>query len=213
MNKMGKVLFLIAATILALSSSLMIESTYSQSTTKPSTPEFALAIATQNENYTVIEVVIKNQPYTNKEIDRIRTGIKLFYNIQIKENESNQWTSISYEDLVGWLEQSSSDITIYHYVKNSTSASHKIDFRVQAMNGTFYFLLTGERPSGYSPIFTGKTSDWSESKSISIPEMAEISPSPTVPECSFVVILSLLLVLPLLMVVVKSKLQLSSAIS
>lgn len=205
MNKMGKALFLILVMILASSSLLMVESTYFQSTTKPSTPEFTLAFTKQNENYTVIEVVIKNQIYTTAEIDRIRTGIRLFYNIQIKEYESDQWTSISYEDLVGWLEQSSSDITIYHYVKNSTLISPKIDFRVQAMNGTFYFLLTGERPSGYSPIFTGETSDWSESQSIIIPEIAEISPSPTVPECSFVVILSFLVIMTMLIVVVKSK--------
>ncbi len=72
--------------------------------------------------------------------------------------------------MVGWLKQSSSDIMSYAYTVNSSSTSCQIDFRVQAMLGSFYYNLTGEPPSGYSPVFTGETSDWSNTQSITIPD-------------------------------------------
>ena len=101
---MGKCAALMLIAMLAASSLIMVESACSQSTPKPSVPEFTVKFV--NASYTVIttnpytglsetkltsnnsiEVTIKNQPFDYP-------GYQIYYNIRVKPHFADNWTEI-----------------------------------------------------------------------------------------------------------------------
>ena len=80
------------------------------------------------------------------------------------------------------------------------------DFQVEAMVG---YIADSGPFSDRSPreYFEGETSGWTNTQSITIGETsASISPSPTVPEFPFATVLSLFVLIPLIIVLVKKRL-------
>ena len=175
----------------------------------------------QVTNETVV-FTIRNQPFAPYE-DTNGNYIGFYFNFRYKGHYETQW---SYEPFNpdgksvyaagGWAfgpfphyAQSSSDYTTFtfklhkfiEYSSESTSDG-QLDFQVQAQIGNI-FPSEGVSPSlGSYYNFTGQTSDWSSTHTITIGENSNTpSPSPTVPEFPITAVLSLLIVLPLLVTV------------
>jgi hypothetical protein len=161
-----------------------------------------------NQGYHVvnktIEIKIKNQPF-EPFYNANGQAINLYYNIRIKGYFERNWTEV-YRPVYGFpLQSTDSDYTVFSYtwveqgetqvgswmitLRNGAQA----DFQVEAMIG---YIADSGPFSDRSPreYFEGKTSGWSNTQSITIGEVsASISPFPSVPEFSWLVIVPLLL--------------------
>jgi hypothetical protein len=141
------------------------------------------------ENRT-IEVAIKNQPFVSY-IDN-STGapwnITLFYNVRMRGLYADNWTTV-YNPGLGYPTQSNSDHTVISYsldenvypLWHNLQQGGQIAFQVQALIG---YVHRGYNPNATDPfqmlpwIFTGETSDWSNTQTITISESQTPSPSP-----------------------------------
>jgi hypothetical protein len=213
------------AVILAISILAVIVSGSAQTIPKPSVPQFNVKFvdASYNvapsssinpytgQNITVdgyhvenrtIELIIKNQPFTSY----IQNGenISFYYNVRWRGHYETNWTNVYTVDNY-FTSESKSDFTTLVYLVDSNCPpfwDHLVnggtaDFQVQAMIG--YIGRTVGFASWY---FSGETSDWSSTQTITIDESSVF---PSVPEFSITAILSLLVVLPLIAIVLMRK--------
>jgi hypothetical protein len=152
-----------------------------------------------------IEVRIKNQPFNPYE-DENGNYIRLYYSIRMKGHFGNSWwypdhgssrkvdsagASVNY---VGAYPDSENTVIEYGLVGNNgttsllnldISAGGQADFQVEAFTG--YSTAVEVPPDGtpwgihptYYYIFTGETSDWSETKTITIPASTSSPPDQT----------------------------------
>jgi len=150
------------------------------------------------ENKTV-EFSIKNQAFTPYTIaynssDPYNTGqtVSLMYNIRMKESSENNWTTYITHLSDGYLQQSDSNPTIASYQLDplfplGIPYGSQIDFQVQALIGYVH-----RYPILNSWTFNGTESDWSPTQTLTIPASSvSPSPTPTVPELSWLTILPL----------------------
>lgn len=212
------------AAILAVSSLIMVESASAQSIPTPAVPEFTLTlISSPPDSHFVnktIELAIKNQPSFPKN--------GFFYNVRIRINDDN-WGPL-YPNNNSVPNQSDGEYTIlsyssgylgveyqYHlgYKVENLTADDKIDFQVQAMVGSIHRVFNPNATNQlemYPYIFSGGTSDWSNTQTITIPATPTIlsltpTPTPTVPELSWLVIVPLLLSLLSIAMVLRHRKQ------
>ena len=164
-----------------------------------------------------IDIIIKNQLFTSTKLsDGNVTG--LFYSVRSKGH---------YIDWIDNVQQGpsplhiptteSADTVITIMLDNSVwdINSGEMDFQVQAEKGFWVF-----DQSRFSSMFYGigenTFSGWSPTKTVNIPASyvsptqrpnttSSPNPSPTVPEYSFLPILSLLIVIPLIMIIVRKR--------
>jgi hypothetical protein len=176
-------LFLILIIAVPTLSLILIEPANAQ-TSKPAAPEFSLK--TVDTGTKAIELTIKNQPF-EPYTDNDDQTVSLYYNVHFKLHDVESWTAMYYCGDV-FPTHSNSDIKLvyplqmsddsssyyllkekagYYYFLVEVPFSGQIDFRVQAMEGQ----LT-------SASFTGQTSDWSNTQTITIQETSP-SPNPT----------------------------------
>jgi hypothetical protein len=229
---MSKRVALLLIPILALTSLIVIESVFAQSTTKPSVPEFTVKYVDSShdvpprydfdpytgENVVVepgyhvqektIEVVIENQPFTSYE-DANGNVIRLYYSIRIKGSFGDSWWYPDYSDYTQVDAEGErvnyagadvgSDFTVIAYGlvgNNGTRAllnldisdGGKADFQVQAfigyktrVNDTYVPGIPVGDPTDPIPhhyVFTGETSNWSSTQTITIDEGQTATPSP-----------------------------------
>jgi hypothetical protein len=132
-----------------------------------------------------IEVIIKNQPFTPYE-DSNGNYIDLYYNVSSKGHYENNWyyyppylrqlpiialdndyTVLSFGLDVYYNDQ-------YAFWLGDISAGGQVDFQVQALVGYYTYPLY-DRTLEYN-VFTGETSDWSNTQTLTIPTS---TPSPT----------------------------------
>lgn len=138
---------------------------------------------------TSIEVKIKNQPFTPYEIQDSYGNnwtINFFYNIRIKGHFSENWIEL-YNPSDGYLTQSDSQYTIISYVWGGDAdtimgtkmiklpAGGQVDFQVEAMIG---YVSRSGNPPWYPWVFTGETSGWSNTQTITIGESQTPTTSP-----------------------------------
>ena len=129
-----------------------------------------------------IEVRIKNQPFTPYEIQENENNwtINFFYNIRIKGHFSEDWIEL-YGASDGYPHQwSDSDYTVLSYLLGGDAdtvlgtkmiklpAGGQVDFQVEAMIGYVHREISIPVP-GTGWVFTGETSGWSETRTITIP--------------------------------------------
>ena len=202
MGNIGKQFWLLLVVSLAVSSLMMVKSAFAQSNSKPSIPEFtAKLISSPPESQSVnrtIDLSIKNQPSIS------------FYNIRMRVNDAN-WNFL-YPNNNSVPNQSDGEYTIlsfrsgylgvedqYHlgYKVENLTAGDKIDFQVQAMNGSIHRVFNPNATNQlemYPYVFTGETSDWSNTQTITITATSisvSPSPTPTVPEFPLLAIIAL----------------------
>jgi hypothetical protein len=225
-NGMSKGFALIFILIMAISSlSLMlVKSANAQTVPKPSVSEFTakyvdrsytVPASTTIDQYTgqkvtnpsyyvenrTLEIAIKNQPFTPY-VDN-STGaqwkITLMYQIRTRGHFAQNWTNLYFVD-DGFLPASNSDYTTVSYSLGEGSpwgnlqANAQVDFQVEAMVGYV------SRGIGFASwYFSGETSDWSSTQTVTIPTNS-VSPTPTttVPEFPTLIILPLFAVATLL---------------
>jgi hypothetical protein len=186
---------------------MMVESANAQSIPKPSVPEFTakyvdrsfiVPASTSIDPYTgqnvthpsyfvenrTLELDIKNQPFTPYTIDN-STGspwnTTLMYNVQTKGHFAVNWT-VLYSVDNGFFPASSSHYTTVSYTINerpvfgNLQPNSQVDFQVEAFIG--YVSRTIGFASWY---FTGESSGWSSTQTITIPavSVSTSTPSPT----------------------------------
>jgi hypothetical protein len=163
MGNTRKGFFLLLVVVLAVSSLIMVESTFAfaQSIPKPSVPEFTLKYVEQSyykqPTYTIdpytgkqiveneggyinknsIEIKIKNQPF-NSYKDASGNYTALYYNVRYKGHYEDQWRTYPLSSASGYWEASKSDYTLVsfpHTQLGRFTPGGTMDFQVQALFG------------------------------------------------------------------------------
>jgi hypothetical protein len=226
---------LVLAAILAFSCILMVESTSGQPVPNPpnftlkyvdnsydvpatsasaTDPYTGKTVTTTTPGYHVenksIELTITNQPFTPYS-ESEGNLIKLFYNVRYKGHFGNEldWINPFYvpvrNGIYGFTKQnpqSNSEYTLIS-VPSEFRVGDVIDFQVQTMEGFHTPWEPLPVPSGTSQ-FTGTASDWSSTQTITIPADS-VSPSPTVPEFSWLTTLPLLILILSFVVLIRKR--------
>lgn len=200
--------------ILALLSPYLIGVTIAQSIAMPSAPEFTVKIVSSpyvvpetnstdpytgqvtiypsyiNENKSIV-VTVRNQPFASTQLPD-GNWTKLYYNIRYEGHFTrDDWTYYPLASQDGYINASKSEYTVIPiptYQLHATYANGtQFDFQVQALIGHDY--------ANYSSgnVFTGEYGDWSPSVILVFGEPLNVSPtpSPTVPELSWLAVLLL----------------------
>jgi hypothetical protein len=221
MAKIGKCLFLFFVVVLLASSLLMVKPAYAQTISKPSVPKFTIQTQSQN-NTTTITLTIINQPFDAA--SQYPNGF--FYNVAISVDGKNWSNLYQVEDATDWYpEQSNSSTTVLTYVAGETMyypmnadqrvagqrvgvipESGEVAFQVQAMIG---HRDRGAFENGFMPyVLVGEKSDWSNAQTITLGQSpTSPSPSPTVPEFSWLAILSILFASSFVLIILRKGLQ------
>lgn len=155
--------------------------------------------------YSTVNIVIKNQPFSNQ-----TNYDHFYYTIRIKPHNypDSYWHELFYAGVDGFPIQTQSDYTV---IPLSVEGSHPnggtiptgatTDIQVEAMIGHIGRNNT-MIPYPYPYVFFGETSGWSDTQTATLPSKIPFSasdnqptPSPSVPELSFLEVIPLLLLL------------------
>ena len=177
---MSRSLALLLITILLLSSLVMVSSAFAQSIPTPSVPEFTVEYVSGT-----VEVRIKNQPFVDYYDADLGNTIFFYYNIHVKRHTSVNWGEL-YNPSDGFLHQDDlSDYTNVSYSSGrwgyetvSFPSGTQVDFQVEAMIGYTHRQVSGGMIVPW--VFTGETSGWSETQTITIGENQTPTPSPEI---------------------------------
>jgi hypothetical protein len=192
-----------------------------------------------------IELSIKNQPFTSY-YDSNGYPIKLYYHIRVKGHFTNDWYYLPNNNAKAYFTADNSPYTtrIFSYNGNEIfygsgasfayPSSGKLDFQVEAFIGHLnvtdeefiqHLNATHINPSARADDFiieyVGQSSNWSNTKTITIPDgpgsistspNPTLSPTPTIPELPILVILPLFVAIPLITTVLLRKNHLSKGL-
>lgn len=201
---MSKHVVLLLIIMLALSSLIIVETTFAQSITKPAIPEFTLkyidhsydvAATYSIDPYTgqnithpgyhvenrTIDITIENQPLTSTVNG---TTYQLYYNVRQKGSFEDNWTETHWTeyDPGSLVPQSNSQNTVISIQTQSYPINASLDFQIQALLGGYY----QHKPQ--SPFIAAVTffgvpaageSKWSNTQTIIIPDFTKSTSSPT----------------------------------
>ncbi len=165
-----------------------------------------------------IEVTVKNQPFTPYN-DSNGNYIGLYYNFRYKGHYGTQWTYFPFNpDGVTATPWNGMIISrgVFPYFTQSEAANTTFifgvhegqeDFEVQAQIGHIADVGGGTVSLGSYYKFTGVSSDWSPTQTVTILESNNPTPtlSPTVPELSWLAIVPLLLLVFAVAVVISHR--------
>ncbi len=218
--------------IMAISSLIIVESAYAQvGVTTPSTPSFGVkyeffphsvppvygvdpatgkAVMTK-EGYIVYSesayLSIMNQPFEPYK-DAKGNSIQLYYNLRWKEPISNSWVYMSPSARMTQNSEGDRILVTFDFKDSSQKSGWGIldipmgtetDFQVQAMIGYY----------SSNNVFTGKTSDWTDTHSVmhaSLPtDFNSPTPTPSVPEFPATIALTFLALTALAIAVVSRR--------
>jgi hypothetical protein len=178
MDSISKSLSLLLIVVLLITSSLLIiQFATAQTIPKPSVPKFTITVFENG-----YQMDISNQPIILNGHDM--AGI--FYDIRIKSHSTENWVHKTVPNATqairGYIQEMgqsgnttlTSDFKSIRHLLNLSSESQQIDFQVEAINGypnmTLANMFFGIEPDK-TPIITVNTSGWSESQTITIPEI------------------------------------------
>jgi hypothetical protein len=163
-----------------------------------------------SNQYSYLEIKIKNQPFMPFVGDQYGNMVQIQYNVRIKQsNETDNWVEV-YNPYNGYPIQANSDsFTIFKFPLEGgwdsplgSIAGTQSDIQVEALAGYVHRMVVG---FGAPYVFNGTESGWSKTQTVSIPSNVPMtlspSPSPTVPEFSWLTIVPLLLAIPIVLVV------------
>jgi hypothetical protein len=143
----------------------------------------------------VFQMTIENQPFVPYYDEESEWNIGFYYNIRMKGSYSEDWIEL-YRPSDGYPHQSDSDYTVIQLgtlggaglsiVTNvkmiDVPSKGKADFQVEAMIG---YVHRGYDPNAteqlimFPWVFTGETSGWSNTQTITISSLSTPSPNPT----------------------------------
>jgi hypothetical protein len=180
MKHIGKGLSLLFALTLIVSGQMMVEPVYSQSTSKPSVPEFRVNVAHPNDAAPTIEITINNQPFTPS-VDASGNNTSLYYNVRFKGHYASDWTYYPQNRNSSYIAASTTDYTTITLALGSPPlgaipAGGQVDFQVQALIGHDNQISSNQYE------FAGEVGNWSSPQTIIMPETSPSgSPSPSAP--------------------------------
>jgi hypothetical protein len=142
-----------------------------------------------------IEITIKNQPFTQYVDTATDKGISLFYQVRTKGHFSSDWSTVerwikeapAYNPRNPYQEQDySSDYTVLKYgslVSQNIPSEGTLDIQVQALIGYVTIHGNPDHPIDLynffaSFEFTGESSGWSDTQTLTIGESQSPTPSP-----------------------------------
>ncbi|XHH09533.1 MAG: hypothetical protein ACFCUE_02585 [Candidatus Bathyarchaeia archaeon] len=195
-------------------SAAFIDASYDVPTTYSTDPYTGETVTHQGyhvQNRT-LEVTIKNQPFTAYE----ENGqiINFYLNIRIKGAHTKEWINIYSPDR-GYLTQSNSEYTKVAYSLDDNEfpfwdnipEGGTVDFQVEALVGSVhrsYNPNATEQLDMYPYVFTGKTSGWSNTHTVTVPKPAA-DPLPTTPELPTITLLPIIAAATLTAIILKKK--------
>ncbi len=233
-------LILVLGLILASLNAIIIEPVFAQSIATPVVPQFSVKYSglfydplAAVDNRTLF-FTIRNQPFTQYN-DSGGTEIGMYYNFRVKDHSGDQWYYYPFGPngastwLYGIFDMASLSNPFFNASNSGNTTLHinfysffdvqtfpgnsQLDIQVQALIGQVNIVYTGLRAgNGYN--FTGNSSSWSKTQTISLTEGATSSdinsapyatisttpsptaspaPNPSIPELSWIVIVFLLL--------------------
>ncbi len=145
------------------------------------------------KNYT-LTLTIKNQPFKPITVqeDNATWIVDFYYNIRVKGHYENEWMPIYHVDS-GYMKASNTTYTIVTYstrgnngfdIPIGSNPGDKADVQVQALIGYGHRVLNASETVQYLMfpwVFTGETSDWSSTQTVTIPTSASVSPTQSIP--------------------------------
>jgi len=182
----------------------LVDSSYDVPTTYSTDPYTGEPVT--HEGYPVesrtIEVKIKNQPFVPFSIqenpDAATWTINFYYNVRIKGHFSEEWRELYYASDGYPTQDSGSEYTVLSYqggysptegmalqkdaIMTTLSPGAQVDFQVEAMIGyvsRVYNPDATEQLAMWPWRFTGETSGWSSTQTITIPKTPSPTTSPT----------------------------------
>jgi hypothetical protein len=165
--------------------------------------------------YSYLEIKIKNQPFTPFIGDEHGNMVQIQYNVRIKQsNETNNWVEV-YSPYNGYPIQSNSDPTTTIMIpiegglisSLGSIAGTQSDIQVEALAGYVHRMVVWSPNFGAPYVFNGTESGWSETQTVSVPENIPNTPTSSVPEFSWLTILPILLTIPIALAMVRKRLQ------
>lgn len=205
-NSVRKRVTLLLIAVLTSASLILVNAAPASAIATPSVPEFTLkyeessyyvppvytvdkytgeqVLSTPGYNVETksIIVTIKNQPFTpTTEPDGNVTSLS--YNVRVKGHFEEGWTSLPEH-----VAASSSEYTITSYAVGGEAVNEllryvpdggKLDFQVEACIG--YYTRTMPSCYQYNDVFTGETSGWSNTQTITIGDNQTPTPEPSLP--------------------------------
>ncbi len=224
-----KVFPLLLILVLTLSTPLTVKPACS-AVPKPSVPEFTLRYVSypyhipptyeidpytgknkvakegQYSSNESIEVTVKNQPFTPY-YDEDSNYISLYYNVKFKGHYGDEWAEYLKHYTEGYFNASQSDYTVISLnlgnlgIRESVTFK-QIDFQVEALIGyetvsSWFYPPYGH---GYSYTFTGETSGWSNTKTITLSLLDALLPSNNIPTVIPMLIIALVILFSVLIV-------------
>ena len=161
------------------------------------------------ENKTT-ETKIKNQPFTPYQIkiNDVNWTINFFYNIRLKGHFSQDWGYYRYYNgsSDGNLREAYDSQYTVIPIDSYLPSEGQIDVQIEALIGYEHGVISPYGVPVTARVITGEASGWSNTQTITIPETStSLSPSPTVPEFSFLVVLILFVALPLITTILLRK--------
>jgi len=183
----------------------LVKTVNAQTATEPSVPRFMLMPGD------IVVITIWNQPIIPGE-----STANIFFNIRIKDHQSDNWVNVTVpnpaQNVRGYIMELGFGPTDYNIVYEDSkvirallalpnNTSSQIDFQVEAING--YLNTTLSSATGYdpdnTPVIIVNTSGWSPTQTVTIPASsvspnptATITPTPSIPELSWLVVVPLL---------------------
>jgi len=109
-------------------------------------------------------------------------SINLYYNVRVKGHFEENWTELfsasgEYPSAGSYPKQDyGSQYTIVFYPR-AVPSEGQMDFQVEALVGYYTRVYLGNTPA-YHEVFTGETSGWSDTQTLTIGESQTPTPSP-----------------------------------
>ena len=235
MSCLGRVYAILLVTFLAVSSLTMVESASAQTIPKPTVPEFSIVpvgpsfdipptylfnprtgLFDANDGYHIqystVNIIIKNQPFSNQS-----NNDEFFYNVRIRPHNypDSYWRELFSAGADGYPVQTLSNYTTIPFAVEGSQALGPViptgavtDIQVEAMIGHVGRNNT-MIPYPYPYVFFGETSGWSSTQTVTLPPKsaftASPSPSPSIPEFSWLTVLILLFFIPIVLGAIKKR--------
>lgn len=176
---------------------------------KPSVPEFSVklvegpydvpssyVISASGQNFTVpgvhidrraVVITIKNQPFTPYYDANSGWNISFYYNARMKLHSAENWTTLNSAEDLPLRTDSEYTTLVITPDPSSYPIGAQVDFQVIAMEGFVHrvaaIIRSGDYSIFYPYVFTGQTSDWSSTQTVTIygdiPNLTILTPQNT----------------------------------
>jgi len=211
MARISKCIVAIITVILAISVFTLVGNAFAQTIPKLSVPEFALEILVVSGG---LEIGVQNQYVISNGYDHPW----IFYDFRYKWHESENWYYFKLDPSKEGqyiAETGTTGVTriVVHlnrfYEILGSSNSYQLEMQIRAINGYSNYTSSvpqyGIDPNDY-PVVVVNASDWSQTQTIEIPASSIMpTPSPSVPEFSWLMTLSLFILILSFVVLIRKR--------